>query len=96
MLQNENARPACPTVEGPMCEAVWATPLRSVCCIFPAVSWKDARLAPLLVWDTPNGMSCVRAEKAALLDLNDQIKGNYSSKYYANTRRPICYAATWC
>ena len=53
MLQNENARPACPTVEGPRFEAVWAAPLRSVCCIFPAVSWRDARLAPLLVWDTP-------------------------------------------
>ena len=55
MLQNENARRLGPTVEGPRCEAVWAAPLRTVCCIFPAVTWKDARLAPLLVWDTPNG-----------------------------------------
>ena len=54
MLQNENASRLGPTVEGPRCEAVWAAPLRAVCCIFPAVSWKDARLAPLLVWDTPN------------------------------------------
>ena len=54
MLQNENARRLGPTVEGPRCEAVWAAPLRTVCCIFPAVTWKDARLAPLLVWDTPN------------------------------------------
>ena len=53
MLQNENARRLGPTVEGPRCEAVWAAPLRTVCCIFPAVTWKDARLAPLLVWDTP-------------------------------------------
>ena len=53
MLQNENARRLGPTVEGPRCEAVWAVPLRTVCCIFPAVTWKDARLAPLLVWDTP-------------------------------------------
>ena len=53
MLQNENARRLGPTVEGPRCEAVWAAPLRAVCCIFPAVTWKDARLAPLLVWDTP-------------------------------------------
>ena len=54
MLQNENARRLGPSVEGPRCEAVWAAPLRSVCCIFPAVTWKDARLAPLLVWDSPN------------------------------------------
>ena len=53
MLQNENTRRLGPTVEGPRCEAVWAAPLRTVCCIFPAVTWKDARLAPLLVWDTP-------------------------------------------
>ena len=57
MLQNENARRLGPTVEGPRCEAVWAVPLRTVCCIFPAVTWKDARLAPLLVWDTPKSMS---------------------------------------
>ena len=57
MLQNENARRLGPTVEGPRCEAVWAAPLRTVCCIFPAVTWKDARLAPLLVWDTPKAES---------------------------------------
>ena len=56
MLQNENARRLGPTVEGPRCEAVWAAPLRTVCCIFPAVTWKDAQLAPLLVWDTPNSL----------------------------------------
>ena len=57
MLQNENASRLGPTVEGPRCEAVWAAPLRAVCCIFPAVSWKDARLAPLLV---PNSTKLTR------------------------------------
>ena len=47
MLQNENTRPECPTVEGTRCEAVWAAPLRSVCCIFLAVLWKEFVLQKL-------------------------------------------------
>ena len=69
MLQNENARRLGPTVEGPRCEAVWAVPLRTVCCIFPAVTWKDARLAPLLVWDTPNAPYSPYAYKTDTLGL---------------------------
>ena len=77
MLQNENARRLGPTAEGPRCEAVWAAPLRAVCCIFPAVTWKDARLAPLLVWDTPKKpflQHCNDIEKYPWYELNKSFK----------------------
>ena len=74
MLQNENARRLGPTVEGPRCEAVWAAPLRTVCCIFPAVTWKDARLAPLLVWDTPKGVE----RRGQLILLMETISRQYA------------------
>ena len=41
-------------ISSPRIDAVWAAPLRSVCWIFLAIIWKNARLLQLLVWITPN------------------------------------------
>ena len=53
MLQNDSARPEWPTVEGPRCEAVWATPLSVLqfsCRLMEGCQAVSVTI--VIVWDT--------------------------------------------